>query len=247
MLASFDNETQTALDPENLWPWQAAGLQLDSEGFINNDYAIGSILQSSGACMAWNALTWLLSKIVNYLVAADSPPPGSDDRPWVGINQLTIHERWCELEKQLDAWFVGLPESHKQYATLDQSRVGSTQRCHPEPLCAATMQSYHMAKMLLLLNLPQHSTIGKTTFQKRLQSYRSTVSRVEHHAQDILSISHSCRQTEVQIHSILPLFIAGQCFEQHAERLQVVRLLREIKGDLGCVAENRIRQLMEYW
>lgn len=255
MLSALINETQTRLDTEDLAMWRRAGLHLDRDGlFVPSNateagYAegIGVVRENITCC----ALIWLLSKIINYLVAADSPPPGSDDRPWVGINQQTIHLRWFELEKELNAWHHGLPDAFHPCAVLEP-RDPAASADLPEvwysmPMCASTMQYYHMAQMLLLMNQPQHSTLGRTTFYRRLGSYKHTASSVVRHGRDIVSISLARPEGGVRAHSVQPLFIAGQCLEGREERREILSLLRGVEKDLGWATEWRVQQLLEFW
>ncbi|KAI9718291.1 MAG: hypothetical protein M1828_006755 [Chrysothrix sp. TS-e1954] len=259
-LAAFINETQTRLDTEDLPLWREAGLLIDEEGFVqpSNTTASGHVEENSGvmkADMISNALVWLGSKIVNYAVAVENGPGGSQEA-WEGMNRTTMQLRWNELQKQLDVWHTGLPDTFEPCVELDPlelpSHHGVSDAVFPEVwfndmMAASTMQHYHMAQMLLKIHKPQHLVRGREPFYKRLGSFKSTARDVEHHARAICGIAASRPAASVRVHSVQPLYLAGQCLERPAERTELIRILGAIETDTGWAAEYRIQQLLRLW
>lgn len=86
--------------------------------------------------MIANALVWLTMKLVNFIAAGDDFP----HELGLGIRQKQLLEYWESLEKQLDIWYEGLPDSFRPSSTVKpdtgQVRVGmsagwrpSTEQC----------------------------------------------------------------------------------------------------------------------
>lgn len=262
-LSALINETQTRLDTEDLPMWKDAGLSIDENGFIKPSNVSAHGLPEGPHVMKEdmiaNALIWIMGKIVNFAVAADTGP--SEGRHiWEGINAAAMHEKWVELKTHLENWYAGLPDSFKPCAQLHPSMIPSrlaskygddgpvfTEIWYNIPMCASTMQSYHMARMLMLLNMPQHSTFRKTTFHKRLTGYRSITQEIEAHALAICGIASSRPDSAVRIHSVQPLFTAGQSLNTVAEKKGLLRMLREIERDTGWATQYRVRRLCEDW
>jgi len=88
------------------------------------------------------------------------------------------------------------------------------------------MQSYHFAMVLLLLNRPHLSTAtsdhtngtiqpsiafaSPTSLSQRLASYANIVDQSRLHAREIVCIALAQTEVAVRIHSIQPLYAAGQ-------------------------------------
>ncbi|KAI9786072.1 MAG: hypothetical protein M1816_008100 [Peltula sp. TS41687] len=192
LLYAFIIEGQTRLDTENIQLWRDAGIALDAEGFVQPSNQNGGDPMEED--MIGNAIIWLTSKIVNFIAAADGIYPcqganisGEDSMVVapgspIGVNQKTLLERWREIDKELNTWHDGLPDTFRLSGRLDPSQPLpdsdlSANAYFPEiwysnPICASTMQFYHMARILLLINKPHESTAGKTTVTNRLNSYR---------------------------------------------------------------------------
>ncbi len=201
------NEGQTRLNTEDFGLWRAAGLQLDDRGFVipsnTEDSQYPERQNVMREDMISNALIWLMSKIINYLASGDSidnifPQDRGSPNGIIGINQMLLLERWKELEKELEVWHQGLPDTFKPCARLPPLRDGSVSPDSPRalfseiwysiPMCASTMQSYHMARTILLINRPHESTARRSTLSDRLQSYRSIEREVRNHVQEICGI-----------------------------------------------------------
>lgn len=109
------------------------------------------------------------------------------------------------------------------------------------------MQSYHMAQILLKMNKPQESTVRKTTLYSRVNSYRASLIHTKYHVAEIIGISLGRPDASVRIHSVQPLFVAGQCVEEPAGRRLVLELLEDIERDTGWATAYRVRQLKTDW
>jgi hypothetical protein len=212
--------------------------------------------------MISNALIWLMSKIINYLALGDSidavfPQDKQSPTGLYGVNQMTLLERWKELEKELDIWYDGLPVTFNPSARLPPINDGSVSVDSPRavfseiwysiPMCASTMQSYHMARILLLVNKPHESTARQTTVANRLTSYRTIDVEVRHHSHEICGIALGRPEGSVRIHQVQPLFVAGQCMHDNRERRVVLDILRGIEADLGWATDYRMKQLLKDW
>lgn len=247
--------------------WTEAGLQLDHMGFIrpSNTTATGypegdDVMKEDLIC---NALIWILSKIVNFVSSGDGLNM-NDNRSVesgpLGMTQQVLLERWYRLEAELDAWYNGLPDTFKPCARIEPSRMSHFQPAEEAkdlatlqevwysiPMCASTMQHYHMARILLLINKPHESTSRRSTITLRLQSYRSIEADIGFHSREILGIALSRPDGSVRIHSLQPLFVSGQCVTDYRERRVAIRLLRAVEADLGWATEYRVQQLLKEW
>lgn len=259
-LSALITEKQTRLDTEDLPMWKDAGISVDGNGFIkpsnlaDNGLPEGDSMKEDMTC---NALIWIMSKIVNFAVAGEvGPAQGGEE--WEEVNQAALSEKWLQLDKQLETWHAGLPDTFKPCAEIpprnssteaskaDESPV-FTEIWYNMPMCASTMQSYHMARMLLLLNQPPLPTVGRNTFYRRLDSCKTIASDILYHARAICGIAISRPHSAARIHSVQPLFIAAQSLDRTVERKSIIRLLRAIEHDTGWATAYRVRQLLEVW
>jgi hypothetical protein len=209
-----------------------------------------------------NCLVWIISKIVNFISSGDNFHL-TDNRPMagpLGVSQQALIERWYRLESELDAWYSGVPETFRPCARMDPSKLTHHRPANENedistlqeiwfslPMCASTMQHYHMARILLLINKPHESTSRRSTITLRLQSYRSIEAEIAFHSREIVGIGLSRPDGSVRINSLQPLFVAGQCLTDSRERRTTVRLLRSIESDLGWATEYRVQQLLKEW
>jgi len=212
--------------------------------------------------MISNALIWLLSKIINYIASGDSldhvfPQDPASPIGTLGINHMLLLERWKDLEHELDIWHKGLPDTFKPCARLspvwDNSVPGNSPRAvfseiwYSIPMCASTMQSYHMARIILLLNKPHESTARRSTLASRLHSYQSIGTEVRNHSHEICGIALGRPEGSVRIHQVQPLFVAGSCLTEDRERRIILDLLRGIEADLGWATDYRVKNLLKAW
>lgn len=261
MLAAFINASHTRLDTEDLPLWREAGLLIDERGFIlpsnttASGYPEGENMMKEDIIS--NALIWLMSKLVNFMAAGDDIPPDFGS-PWTGVPQRTLLDYWHHLKAQFQAWYDGLPLTFKACARIEPSRLPG-QLIHEEgdsilpevwysiPMCASTMQSYHMSQIQLLMNKPHESTQGRTTVFARLNSYEAAVSASVVHSREIVSIALARSDESVRIHSVQPLFTAGQCLRDPKECRLILKLLRDIETDTGWATNYRVKQLIHQW
>ena len=260
------NEGQTRLNTEDHGLWRTAGLHIDEKGFIipsnTEDYHFPERHLVMREDMISNALIWLQSKIINFIASGDSvdhvfPQDPGTPNSLIGINHMLLLERWKELEKELDIWYHGLPETFKPCARLPPITDGSVARNSPRaifseiwysiPMCASTMQSYYMARVILLMNKPHESTARRSTLANRLHSYRAIELEVRHHSHEICGIALGRPDGSVRIHQVQPLFVAGQCLTETRERQIILDLLRGIEADLGWATDYRVQGLLKDW
>ncbi|KAL9075638.1 MAG: hypothetical protein Q9157_003925 [Trypethelium eluteriae] len=259
MLAAFINETNTRLDTEDLPMWREAGLSIDDRGFIQpsnttaSGYPEGDDMMKED--MISNALIWLISKLDNFMAAGDELPAELTHLPGQGINQRTLLDYWFHLKEQFQVWHDGLPLTFKPGARLYPANLPLDEVIEsplPEiwysiPMCASTMQSYHFAQIQLLMNKPHESTQGRSTLFARVNSYDAALAEVRVHSRQIIGIALARSEASVRIHSVQPLYTAGQCLDDARERRLVVKLLRDIEKDIGWATEYRVQQLLKLW
>lgn len=104
-----------------------------------------------------------------------------------------------------------------------------------------------MACILLLVNRPQESTAIRSTVSARLRSYRLIQREVRRHAREICGISLAEPPDAVRVHSVQPLFVAGQSFHERGEQELVLKLLSGIEIDLGWGTKYQIQKLTDEW
>jgi hypothetical protein len=203
-----------------------------------------------------NALIWLMSKLVNFMSAGN----GMSDNfgpSFAGVTQRTVLEFWQSLQRQFQVWHDGLPITFKPCARGRPAQptnglVHGDELLFPEvwysiPMCASTMQAYHMSQIQLLMNKPHESTQGRTTVSARMNSYQSVLAACQAHSREIVGISLSRSDEAVRINSVQPLFTAGQCLSDPRERQVVLNLLHGIEADIGWATEYRVKALLEQW
>lgn len=256
------NKTHTRLDTEDHALWKEAGLLIDDHGFVVPSNTSESGYPEDGEHvmsedLICNALIWLMSKLVNFMAAGDV---ASDEQglSWAGIPQRTILDYWCSLQKQFQVWHDGLPITFQPSARVEPSSVPAqlqtsdsdsmfTEIWYSIPMCASTMQTYHMSQILLYMNKPHGSTQGASSVVARFNSYQSVLAACQKHSREIVGISLARSDEAVRIHSVQPLFTAGQCLRDVRERQVVLNLLRDLESDIGWATDYRVRQLVEQW
>ena len=254
------------MNTEDLGLWRAAGLHLDQHGFVipsnTDDEQFPERRIVMGEDMISNALVWLMSKIINFLASRgpiDNVFPQDRSTPTMlyESNQITLLERWCELEKELDTWYQGLPESFHGCARLppirnanlpsDHPRVLFAEIWHSLPACASAMQAYHMARIILLTNKPNESIARRSPVSSRLHPYRGIEEATRYHAHEICGIMLARPDQSVRVNAVQPLFVAGQYLTEDSERRILLDLLRGIESDLGWATDYRVQRLIREW
>lgn len=266
LLCAFISETQTRLNLKDLRLWQNAGLATDEHGALLpcSHLSMADIHNSSGVeeDMKSNELTWILGKISNHLTAGDALAPEDFALPpgqWlpIGMNQEYLLHRWNMLMAELDNWRDTLPPSFNATARTRAWGLANSQRSlsldtfeqiwFDLPLCAATMQSYHQANILLLANEPQESTDIWSTVSARLRSYRHALREVLHHAREICGISLANLGDSGRVNSVQALFAAGQVFQEPREQDALLEILFGIERDLGWTTKYHVARLTDEW
>jgi len=245
--AAYINNTPTLLDTED-WPmWLSCGLQVSPNGSLYADPE-GLRADPCHRCttvqLVAHTLLWILLRTMNYLAL-----PTQD----VATRQAV----WDTLSSQLDTWHAYLPIAFQPSAQLRHPvsrrssatpgsqptpRSGISELFFSIPLCAATIQLYHFARILLLLSKPT-----QTQTSSRLQAYREVSSQALIHAHAIVGIALGRPHPAVRVEMLLPLYAAGGCLEADEERRLVVEVLRAIELDTGCTTEGRVRDLEKEW
>jgi hypothetical protein len=257
------NKTNTRLDTEDYSLWREAGLLIDDQGFIISSNAsehgysgeIGSTMTEDLIC---NAIVWLMAKLVNFMATCDALSTTDMGMSWTGVPQRTLLDYWCNLRDQFQVWHDGLPITFEASARTAPSRSAGThfsrdseamftEVWYSTSMCASTMQMYHMGQILLFMNKPHESTQGGSTVFARLNSYQSVLAACQKHSREIVGISLACSDDAVRIHSVQPLFTAGQCLSDSRERQVVLNLLQGIESDIGWASNYRVKQLVEQW
>lgn len=249
------SKTHTHLDTEDLSLWKEAGLLIDDQGFLIPNNLIDSDYSDDG--LICNALIWLMSKLINFMAAGDefSTDTGMGI---AGIPQSTLLDFWYRLRKQFQSWHDSLPATFQPSSRVEPALApgmflrGDNEAMFPEiwyniPMCASTMQAYHMSQILLFMNKPHESTQGRSTVCARLNSYQSVLAACQKHSREIVGISLAQSDDATRVFSVHTLFTAGQCLGDARERQVVIDLLRDIETDVGYATEYRSRQLIEQW
>lgn len=260
------SESPTRLDLKDMRLWQNAGLATDENGELL-PYSPSDVMETQNSSgieedMKSNELAWILGKIANHLTAGDALVPANNalprhQRPLIGLSQEHLLERWNMLMADLERWHASLPECFT--ATARTRRLGSAavgfelsfdtfeQIWFDLPLCAATMQSYHQAKILLLANEPQESTAIRSTVSARLRSYRLALREAVYHAREVCGISLANSTDSFRVNSVQALFVAGQVFQERREQEAVLELLSGIERDLGWTTRYHMAKLKDEW
>jgi hypothetical protein len=191
-----------------------------------------------------------MAKLVNFMAAADGFSMDAGEA-WTGVPQRALLDYWFNLRQQFQVWHDALPGTFRPSARVAPSPTSGhahngtkfTEVWYSIPMCASTMQIYHMSQILLFMNKPHESTQGRSTVVARMNSYQSVLAACQKHSREIVGISLARLDDAVRIHSVQPLFTAGQCLNDPRER----HLLRDIESDVGWATDYRVQQLFEQW
>ncbi|KAL8638064.1 MAG: hypothetical protein Q9228_004743 [Teloschistes exilis] len=258
LFAAFVNECRTRLDTDDVAMWCDAGLLLDENGLVVPSNTPESDQQGRGQMkedMTGNALIWLMSKMMNLICAGatiDSDDIRNDPfelAPPHAINQQSSSGKWDRLSLEMESWYNGLPETFMPSAIISAHPEGAdlTEVWHSVPVCAATVISWHMAQVLMLVNKPQEVPTRRITVAARVKAFRTMQSEIGYHSRQIVGLCLARPEGGVRIHALQPLFVAGQCLTEDVERRVVLDLLKGIERDLGWATEYRVQQLRHEW
>jgi hypothetical protein len=70
---------------------------------------------------------------------------------------------------------------------------------------------------------------------------------LNHHAVEICAIALSRPDEAARVHMLQPLYMAGRCLTDIADRRTVVMLIDSIEDELGWHAKYRVEALLEEW
>ena len=164
--------------------------------------------------MISNTLVWLSCKLCNFIAkgeALDPVPAGDRSETYhhqqhpgkYGKTQAALLEKWNSLRQQFQIWFNGLPDTFEPTSKYKprgkifdeherfMERRGEKSRefkanWFASSMCASTMQHYHMAQILLVLNKPQETTAKRSTIRGRFQSIINIGEEAVHHCYQIV-------------------------------------------------------------
>lgn len=267
-LGSYLTRTPTHLDPANLALWRAAGISIDDllKFHIVRDGSSGLSQEDQAA----NGLSWLISKVINFLVQArqsqiaqwtGSPPDSMSETQSAstdaGGRLYPDTNTWLDLCFDFQTWFEGVPETFRPCVRIERPKGFTespkrTQTPFPEvfysqPTCAFAMQHYHFGRIALLLNRPADIVSAPSTAFDRLQGYREVTKEVEYRSRELCGIALGRPRGEVRIHMVPLLFAVGQCLESAEEHRVIVDLLRGLEADWGWAAEHVVQKLQASW
>ena len=272
-LQTVIGQTPTRLNLNDTHLWQSAGLEFgveDGGPYSSSECLSGPVVMGSATSdeedQKANEMIWLLSKIANHLIKGDALVPSdyarsAEERSPVGVTQEQLFVQWSVLERRLRDWYALLPSSFEPSARTrftrpsispardddDNHLVDLEQIWHDLPICAATMQSYHMACILVLVNRPQESTAIRSSVTARLRGYKYALEQSHHHAREICGISLANPPDAVRLHSLEPLYVAGQVLRSHSERRVVMELFQNIQRDIGWSTSHHMIKLQHEW
>lgn len=246
--ASYINHQRTFLNTEDLDLWRGCGLQIQDDQTLYKDPA--HIRNDPLHCRqiaetVAHTLLWLVLRVMNYLASENDETP-------------TLRQpMWLQLTRQLDEWYTNLPQTFQPCAQIKYplqrrpdgaSSSNLTEVFFSMNVCAAALQLYHFARILLLLNKPlQSDNSAFTVTSHRRNSYRSIPVEARKHAHQIVGIALGRPHPAVRVEMLLPLYIAGLCLEADEERKVLLELLRAIEQDTGCATDGRCIELMAEW
>ena len=245
--ASYINHQHSFLNTEDLDLWRTCGLKIQDDGSL---YPNPSEVKNDPlhcreiAELVSHTLLWLVLRVMNYLASDQDETP-------------TMRQaRWLQLTSQLDEWYLNLPDTFQPCAQMRyqlpmRSHLGAashlTEVFFSINVCAAAMQLYHFARILLLMHKPIQPHETGVGGAGRLKAHREVSSETIKHAHRICGIALGRPHPSVRVEMLLPLYVAGLCLEADEERKVVLELLRAIEKDTGCSTEKRCLELMKEW
>ena len=218
-------------------------------------------------------LIWIVLRTMNFIapqedVANTTGTPRPFESPAGGLLRKnpesstpgTVQTRisqWRQLRRQLEDWHENLPFTFQPYAIaaagaqqpsdlLPDGRPRFARSYFSVPMCAAALQLYHFAQILLLLHQPADEHDARHP-ANRLRMFRKVAEQSEHHSRQICGIALGKPPPAVSRQMVHSLYLAGSCFEEKEDRVVVLELLGNIAKETGCPTAHRIRELKEQW
>ena len=169
-----------------------------------------------------------------------------------GETHAVRQARWEELSRQLEEWEGSLPPTFQPCAQIRYPLRKGKGACLTEvfftmPVCAAALQLYHFARILLLLHKPMQQAQEAGGDAHVLKGLLASSKEAIKHAHLIIGIGLGRPPPAVRVEMLLPLYIAGVCLEDDEERRVLLELLRAIEMDTGCETETRCQELTRRW
>jgi len=240
--AAYINNQRTFLNTEDLPLWRTSGLQLSASSSLydkpleikNDPHHCREIAETVS-----HTLLWLLLRVMNYLASDRDTDPSNRQA------------QWTQLTTQLTDWHNHLPPTFQPVAQIRYPM--STRTSHltevffTMPVCAAALQLYHFARILLLLHKPIQSSDSHAASSPVLDALLASSAEALKHAHRIIGIALGRPPPAVRVEMLLPLFIAGVCLEDDEERRVLLELLRAIEMDTGCETAGRCQELTRRW
>lgn len=195
--------------------------------------------------------------------------PGVSPNSHSSSSDWAIMDRWNDISHQLDVWYDGLPDWFQPCARIERSATEPTTASSPlrpvtipdiwftSAMCGSTIQTYHLARMLLLVHRPPQphppaadgsssSLQGNAVFQF-LSANRSVESELRFRSREIFGIALSSPTMSMMLHQTQTIFIAAQCLVDNDERYMALDIMRRVNADMGWETEYRVQQLLKEW
>ncbi|KFX94455.1 hypothetical protein V490_04355 [Pseudogymnoascus sp. VKM F-3557] len=262
VFAAFILDVKPNLDVEDIPMWRMSGLELDDQGLVLP--STGDRERAMKDDMISNALIRILSKVFNYMAAGTDSQHQTNERE-LGIQSSTSpgsqpskKDTWTTISHDLDIWYDGLPDSFRPCARIDRKvSEPATDSSPPRPatipdiwytsdMCGSTMQTYHLARMLVLAHRDDTARRRGGVFNL-LTANRSIEAELRYHSHEIFGIALSSPITSITLHQTQTIFVAAQCLINDEERQMALDILRRVNHDLGWETEYRIQQLLKEW
>ncbi|KAF4337204.1 Zn(II)2Cys6 transcription factor [Fusarium beomiforme] len=258
---NFARQDFLAAYTENPVIWQRMGLSVSKDGkpiaHMHSAAQEDAYSQALRPDIISNTLVWLLSKLANYVaVAMESKKQGGNAET---INAQSLEAKWLSLNEDFETWHQGLPSSFRPSYRVRLTPNSFHHGPERSSMCASSMQSYHMSQILLLIHKPQglasvstshgHSaTGGSQQFPADALTSFNQMNRVlQHHAAEICAIALSRPEAAARIHMLQPVYLAGRCLQNKADRAIVIRLIESIELELGWSSKYRVEDLLAEW
>jgi hypothetical protein len=198
----------------------------------------------------------MLARIMNFLAAGESPDHiltltdmsihlSSDQQDQAIARPTDRYAEWGELRYSVMDWFEKLPYTFRPCARVNRppsEHDGSvsglplfSEIYFSIPMCAASVQHYHFAQILLLLHQPVVRLPGHISEE------------VDHHAREICGIALANPQGRSG--STFCSHCTSQVCAWNIARSEetILKLLRGIEAELGWTTNYRVDRLQADW
>ena len=237
-------------------------------------------------------VVWLLCRVCNFIAdngglnklftSGQAAVTCNNDSNGHSDTQHILATQWRILRRQFDVWSQDLPTTFKPSARtkskiqrpftdfeiihpIEKRPHPFDEICYDLPMCAATMMHYHMARILLLISMPQESeahvnavgTITSLSTERREEvvqhCYEIWYVALPEWWTSLLTwplssgIASARPAAAVRTYMVQPLYVAGRCLTHHRERKAILDLLKGIQKDLGWSTKDRVQQLEREW